>query len=815
MNAKNNKVPPMPAPLTAEQVAMRCTQAELGFTTTTELEPLPGILGQSRALQALKFGSRMDGDGFNIYVLGNPGSHRHQLVSHFLQQETKDKAQPFDWCYVNNFSDPVKPRGIALPAGAGTSFKHDMTQLLEDLQASIPAAFESESYRNRLAEIEEEFSERVRKAQEEGQAEAEEAGLGLLPTPSGFGIAPVRDGRPLPEKEFMELPEEERKRAQEAIERISERMTEVFRNMPKLNKERRQRIKELDNNVTMFAVGSLLEDLRKRYSDNPAVIAHLDAVQQDVLDNTEDFSAGESGPQFNLPGMQADKQDRFRRYEVNLLIDNAATEGAPVIYENHPTYQNLIGHVEHTSQFGALVTDFNMIRPGALHRANGGYLILDVDKVLMQPYAWDGLKRAIQDKEIRIESIGQLLSLVSTQGLEPDAMPLDIKIVLIGNRLLYYLLCELDPDFPQFFKVAADFEDRIARSPENLQLYARMLASVAKDKALRPFDVNAIARVIDEGSRWASDQAKLTTKMRMLTDLMCEADFCAGERESPTVDSSDVEAAIAQRISRHDRIRSELYEAIERNTIHVSTEGTAIGQVNGLSVLQLSDYMFGQPSRITATARMGAGKVIDIEREVELGGAIHSKGVMILSAYLGARYTSDVPLSLTASLVFEQSYGAVDGDSASVAELVALLSAIAAIPVHQSMAITGSMDQHGRVQAIGGVNQKIEGFFDVCSARGLSGKQGVLIPADNVQHLMLRSDVAAAIADGRFRVYPLNHVDQAIALLTGSDVGEADADGRFPKDSVNGRVAAALQQYASKRKDFAADTKTNSADKAK
>ncbi|MEJ2138956.1 MAG: ATP-binding protein [Gammaproteobacteria bacterium] len=815
MNAKNNKVPAMPAPLTAEQVVMRCTQAELGFTTTTELEPLPGILGQSRALQALKFGSRMDGDGFNIYVLGNPGSHRHHLVSHFLQEETKDKAQPFDWCYVNNFSDPVKPRGIALPPGEGTSFKQDMTQLLEDLQASIPAAFESESYRNRLAEIEEEFSERVRKAQEEVQAEAEEAGLGLLPTPSGFGIAPVRDGRPLPEKEFMELPEEERKRAQEAIERISERMTEVFRNMPKLNKERRQRIKELDNNVTMFAVGSLLEDLRKRYADNPAVIAHLDAVQQDVLDNTEDFSAGESGPQFNLPGMQADKQDRFRRYEVNLLIDNAATEGAPVIYENHPTYQNLIGHVEHTSQFGALVTDFNMIRPGALHRANGGYLILDVDKVLMQPYAWDGLKRAIQDKEIRIESIGQLLSLVSTQGLEPDAMPLDIKIVLIGNRLLYYLLCELDPDFPQFFKVAADFEDRIARSPENLQLYARMLASVAKDKALRPFDVNAIARVIDEGSRWASDQAKLTTKMRMLTDLMCEADFCAGERESPTVDSSDVEAAIAQRISRHDRIRSELYEAIERNTIHVSTEGTAIGQVNGLSVLQLSDYMFGQPSRITATARMGAGKVIDIEREVELGGAIHSKGVMILSAYLGARYTSDVPLSLTASLVFEQSYGAVDGDSASVAELVALLSAIAAIPVHQSMAITGSMDQHGRVQAIGGVNQKIEGFFDVCSARGLTGKQGVLIPADNVQHLMLRSDVAAAIADGRFRVYPLNHVDQAIALLTGCDVGEADAHGRFPKDSVNGRVAAALQQYASKRKDFAADTKTNSADKAK
>jgi lon-related putative ATP-dependent protease len=443
-----------------------------------------------------------------------------------------------------------------------------------------------------------------------------------------------------------------------------------------------------------------------------------------------------------------------------------------------------------------------MNRPGALHRANGGYLILDVDKVLMQPYAWEGLKRTIHDREIRIESLGQMLSLISTQGVEPDAMPLDVKIVLIGNRILYYLLCQLDPEFPQFFKVAADFEDRIPRSPDNVQLYGRMLASIVREKKLRPFVADGVARVIDESSRWVGDADKLSAQMRAVTDLMSEANYCAERRGAERVATEDVERAIEQRTFRQDRIRSELQEAVQRNTIHVHTEGEAVGQINGLSVLQLGDFMFGQPSRITANARLGSGKVVDIEREAELGGAIHSKGVMILSSYLGTRYTSDVPLSLSASLVFEQSYGGVDGDSASVAELVALLSAISGVPIRQSLAVTGSVDQKGAVQAIGGVNQKIEGFFDTCNARGLTGDQGVLIPADNVQHLMLRRDVVAAIEAGKFRVYPLTRVDEAITLLTGVEAGQRDADGQFPDGSVNQLVENALVELAAKRRDF-------------
>lgn len=802
MAPNNSKAHAAPDPLTFEQVLKRCRPDELGFETTADVEPLSGILGQTRALKALEFGSRMDGDGFNIYVLGTPGSQRHEVVTDFLQQESRDQPRPVDWCYLNNFADLQKPKGVAMPAGKGMQLKRDMRQLIEDLQVSIPAAFESENYRNRLAEIEEEFNERIKQAQEAVEAEAEKEGLGLLPTPHGLAIAPMRDGHPVPEKEFMALPKEERERTQEAIERISKSLAKHFENAPKLQKERRQRIKELDNNVAMFAVGSLIEDLRERYKDCPGIVDYLDAVQQDILDHTEDFGVGGNQPAIMLPGMVPDQNKRFERYDVNVLVDNTSTEGAPVVHESHPTYQNLVGRVEHASQFGALVTNFTMIRPGALHGANGGYLILDVEKVLLQPYAWDGLKRAIQDREIRIESLGQMLSLVSTQGLEPDAMPLDVKIVLIGNRQLYYLLCALDPEFLQFFKVAADFEDRIPRSDENLQLYGRMLSSIVQRESLRPFGAGAVARVIDESSRQAGDTEKLSARMRAVADLMREADYCAGTRNAEVVDASDIEQAIKQRIFRHDRIRSELQEAVRRNTIHVTTDGDAVGQVNGLSVLQLGEFMFGQPSRITATARLGTGKVVDIEREVELGGSIHSKGVLILSSYLGSRYSTDAPLSLSASLVFEQSYGQVDGDSASVAELVALLSAVAGIPVRQSLAVTGSVDQKGVVQAIGGVNQKIEGFFDICNARGLTKEHGVLIPWDNVQHLMLRPDVAEAVAEERFRIYPLTHVDQAITLLTGVEAGERGDDGQFSEGSFNRRVDDALRELAMYRKTF-------------
>jgi len=804
MTKKSKNPAGAPEALTAEQVVRQCDPKELGFSTTAEAEPLVGVVGQARAMGALEFGARMDGDGFNVYVMGETGSRRHEVVKEFLQEESRTRAQPPDWCYLNNFLDPQKPKGIALPAGRGIGLKRDMTQLVDELEASIPAAFESENYRNRLAEIENEFNARNQKVMEALQAEAEKESLGVLPTPHGFAIAPIREGQIIPEEEFLKLPKAKRERTQKAIAELSEKFRQYFENLPNWHKERRQRVKELDNNVTLLAVGSLIAELRERYADCEGVIDYLDAVQQNVIDHAQDFIQGEAPQGMLALGMQPDRSSRFGRYEVNVLVNNESTEGGPVVYESNPSYQNLVGRIEHASQFGTLTTDFTMIRPGALHTSNGGYLIIDVEKILRQPFAWDGLKRAIQDGEIRIESLGQALSLVSTQGLEPDPAPLNVKVVLIGDRLLYYLLCELDPDFPQFFKVAADFEDRIPRTPENLQIYGRMLATMVQHKSLRPFSAAGIARVIDESSRWVGDTEKLSAKMRTVMDLLSEASYRAGQRQGELVEVEDIEQAGEQRRFRLGRVRSDIHEAIQRDLIRIRTEGEAVGQVNGLSVLQLGDFMFGQPSRITATTRLGSGEVIDIEREAKLGGKIHSKGVMILSSYLGSRYTTDIPLSLSANLVFEQSYGRVEGDSASVAELAALLSSIADVPVRQSLAVTGSVDQKGMVQAVGGVNEKIEGFFDVCNERKLTGEQGVLIPADNVQHLMLRRDVADAIAKRRFSVYPLRHVDEAITLLTGIEAGERDDEDTFPEESVNGRVEQILLQLAVQRKSFSA-----------
>ena len=793
----------LPPPLTADAVVQRCDPAELGFATTADVAADLQRVGQERALSALEFGARIPHEGFNLYVLGNPGTNRHEVTLEILHREARRKKPATDWCYVNNFSDPQKPRGLALPAGVGLKLKLDVERLIEDLRASIPSAFESENYRNRRAEIDQALEDRNRQAMEAIQKEAEQSNLGLLPTPHGFALAPIRDGAVLGEKDFDKLPAEEQQRIEKDIERLTDRLREHFEDVPNWHKEKREQIRALDANVTNMAVGALISSLREGYKDLPAVVEFLDALKADVIEMAQQFRVSED--QDNLPpGMRIDTSHLFRRYEVNVLVSAENTDEAAVVYESNPTHQNLVGHIEHTQQFGNLVTDFTMIRAGALHRASSGYLVLDADKVLMQPFAWDALKRALKNREVRIESVAQLLSLMSAETLEPDPMPLNVKVALVGNRLLYYLLCQLDPDFPQLFKVAADFEDRIPRSAENVPLYGRMLATIVQRKGLLPFSAAAIARVIEESSRNAGDTAKLSAGVERIADLLSEADFLARERRADAADKQDVDLAVQRRTQRLDRLRTETLEAIERNMIHVRTTGERAGQVNGLSVIQLGEFAFGQPARITATVRLGEGRVIDIERESELGGSIHSKGVLILSSLLGARYCRELPLSLSASLVFEQSYGGVDGDSASVAEFVALVSAIAGIPVKQSLAVTGSIDQHGRVQAIGGVNQKIEGFFDVCNARELTGSQGVLIPADNVQHLMLRADVVRAITAGRFQVYPLEHIDQAISLLTGCDAGERDEAGAFPVNSVNRGVENALRSMADQRRKFSA-----------
>jgi lon-related putative ATP-dependent protease len=796
----DDKVPPARlAPLTAAELYTSCGTDVFEFTTTAELAELEVGVGHERALGALDFGVRVRERGYNLFVLGQAGSQRHRIVEEFLAAREPQPEPPSDWCYVNNFDDERKPIAIRLPAGRGTELRRDAAQLIEELRGAIPAAFDSEQHRSGLADINQEFEERVRGAFEQLQAQAKEMDMSLVSTPHGFAIAPLRRGEILSDEEFERLPAEEKKKKTEAMEAMSAKLREHIEQLPLWHKERRDKLKALHRELIVRAAGQLIDQVKARYADIPQVAAHFDALRENVIENAKDFQTDEeSAPR--LPGFSP--QASLSRYTVNLLVGHAGAEKPPIVYESNPSVQNLLGRVEHVAQFGALVTNFTMILPGALHKANGGYLILDAERVLMEPFAWSALKRALAAREVEIESLGQLLSLVSTVSLEPQAIPLDLKVILIGERLIHYLLSEHDPEFGELFKVAADFENRIDRSEENVRRYANLLGNVARREGLLPLTRGAVARTIEHSARLLGDAQMLTTRLRDVADVVREANFWAREGNQQAIDTAHVQKAIDSQTHRLDRVRAEIQREIQRSNVLIDTDGAKVAQVNGLSMLGIGSFRFGQPARITASARVGDGTIVDIERETELGGPIHSKGVLILSSYLRSKYAADAPLSISASLVFEQSYGGVEGDSASVAETCALLSAIAGLPIKQSLAVTGSVNQHGQVQVIGGVNEKIEGFFDTCKARGLTGTQGVMIPKDNVQHLMLRADVVRAAEAEQFSVYPIATIDEAITLLTGVPAGERDAAGKFPLGSVNYLVEERLKQLAELRREY-------------
>jgi lon-related putative ATP-dependent protease len=701
---------------------------------------------------------------------------------------------------VSNFDTPHKPRAIALPAGRAPRFKQDMARLVEDLRAGIPAAFESTEYRAKQKEIETEFGERQEQAVGAIGERAKQQGIALVRTPAGFGFAPRSGDSVMSPDEYRKLPEAEQSRLENVISALQEELESAIHDMPKWRREAQRKLRELNRQVTRTVVAGLIEEVRTEFQSLPRVLEYLAGMQEDVLDHVEVFRQPKDGEQptlFGVPLPVSEIGESFlRRYQVNVLIEHGGAKGAPIVYEDHPTHDNQVGRIEYIAQMGALVTDFTLTKAGSLHRANGGYLILDALKVLTQPLAWEALKRALRSREIRIESLGQMLSLISTVSLEPEPIPLDVKLVLVGPRLLYYLLHAYDPEFSELVKVAVDFEEEIGRAPEADLLYARMIATIARQEQLRALDRAAVARVIEHGSRSAGDAEKLSVQMRDLNDLLRESDYWAGTASRTVIRAEDVQRALDARVERADRVRDRLQEEILRERLLIDTTGSRAGQVNGLAVTQLGGFSFGTPHRITARVRLGGGKVVDIEREVELGGAIHSKGVLILSGFISGRYAANKPLSLAASLVFEQSYGGVEGDSASSAELYALLSALADAPLNQSLAVTGSVNQHGAVQAIGGVNEKIEGFFDICRARGLTGEQGVLIPSANVKNLMLRSDVVEAAAAGKFHIYPVQNVDQGIQILTGVPAGERDASGQFPAGTINHRVERRLVEFA-------------------
>jgi len=786
--------------LQAEQLYQACDQSLFSFQTTAELEAATEIIGQERAVDAIGFAIDIQRPGFNLFVLGESGSGRHSVVRRLLEAKAVEEEVPSDWCYANNFAEPNKPRLLRVPHGRGGQLKRDMQQFGTELAKAIQSAFESDEYRLRVEAINNDFKEKEEKALQELGSAASDDGVVLLRTPHGFVFAPLAGEEAMSHEEFEKLSDDEKARISKLIEEYSERLRQLMLQLPRWRRDTQAQIKDASREILQLAVGHLIEELREHYEDLPEVLAFLDEVMNDVVEEGEQLRE-QPKPEGEGGGTGFGGSLSTLRYQVNVLVDNAGATGAPVVYEDNPIYPNLVGRVDHIAQMGTLLTNFTLIKPGALHRANGGYIVLDALKVLAQPYAWEGLKRALQSSQVRIESLGQAWGLISTISLEPEPMPLRVKVVLIGERRVYYLLKALDPDFAELFKVPADFENELARDGESTRRYADYLATLIKGNGLRPFDRGSVARVVEHAARLCEDAERLTANRRQVADLLQEADYRAGEAGRDTVLREDVENALAARIRRVDRVRSRYQEEILRDTLLISVSGERAGQVNGLAVLSLDDFMFAHPVRITATARVGEGDVIDIERETELGGPIHSKGVMILSSFLGARYSRTVPLSLSASLVFEQSYGSVEGDSASLAELCALLSVLSNAPVRQSLAVTGSVNQFGDVQAIGAVNEKIEGFFDICKARGLSGEQGVLIPASNLKHLMLRDDVVAACAEGRFHVYAVKTVDEAIDVLTG-----------LPVETINTQVLAQLAELSGARRAFASDHHASSSD---
>ncbi len=797
------------SPLSAPELRQQCDPAQFNFETTDDLAnlSLKEIVGQERAVDAILFGIRIRREGYNLFALGPSGTGKRTTITQFLNKQASEEPVPADWCYVNNFKQPHKPHALRFPAGRGIELQQDMEQLIDELVIAIPAAFESEEYRTQRQEAEEMFKKKQGEAFSAIQKQARERNIALIQTTSGLFFAPMHEGEVVSPDEFQELPEEERHRFEEEIPKVQEQLQETLHQIRQWEREARERVEELDRQVAMFAAGHRIDELRQKYADLPPVVDYFDSVQQDIVQNVDEFrELGQSEEERQAVPVPLPRSlsgpPLLRRYQVNLLVDHSDSQGAPVVFEEYPTYNNLIGRIEHIAQMGALITDFNLIKPGALHRTNGGYLILDAHQLLLQPYAWDGLKRALRAREVRIEPLGQALSLVSTVSLEPEPIPLDVKVILVGERMLYYMLYEYDPDFGELFKVGVDFNEEMNRTLENNLLYARLIATKARLEDLRPFDRKAVARIIDHSTRIAGDSKKLSAHMLSIADLLREADYWADVSGNGVVTANDVQRAIDEQIHRADRVRERVYENIQRGTILIDTRSAYVGQVNGLSIITLGQFTFGQPNRITARVRLGEGKVVDIEREVELGGPIHSKGVLILSSFLSGRYALDHPLSLSASLVLEQSYGGVEGDSASMGELCALLSALAQVEIKQSLAITGSVNQHGQAQPIGGVNEKIEGFFDVCRQRGLTGEQGVIIPASNMQHLMLRQDVVEAAAAGQFHIYPVQTVDQAIALLTGLPAGERDDAGNFPADTINWHVENQLIEMAEKQRQF-------------
>jgi len=786
-----------------ENLRRRCNIEEFSFETTTNIPPLQNFIGQERAIKAMGFGVAMIAPGYNIYVAGPPGTGKSTYVQAVLTEYAHDKPTPKDWCILFNFSNPDQPYTISLPTGQAQVFKKDMGELISDIRSTIPKLYEGDDYEKSKQAILDEMETQINAEMEQVQLEARKAGFMMKQGPEGMMFIPVRDGKRLTPEEFEMLPPDKQKEIQQSVRNLQQRMEDVFNNGKLIEKRTKEKIRQLDKQIAERAIGPLVGQVQEKYKDFPKIVQYLNEVVEDIIQHHDQFNITEApkpGP-FDF----VDPRELFNRYKVNVFINNSDTKGAPVVIETNPTYYNLFGKIEYKNIMGGMSTDFTMIKAGSIHRANGGYLVLQARDVFQDPFAWDALKKVIKNRQTVVINVGEQYRIIPTASIRPEPIPVDVKIVLIGSYNIYHILHTYDEDFQKFFRLKVDFDTEMPRTPENLNYYAAFVGEVCRRENLTHFDRSGMAELIDYGSRLAGNQNKLSACFNDIVQIVYEADIWARAEGSSYVGASHVRRAFEERTYRSNRIEERMQEMIVQGKFLLSTEGSTVGQVNGLSVISIGDYSFGRPSRITAKTFMGQEGLVNIERETRMSGSLHTKGVLTLIGFLGDRFAQDKPMRLTARITFEQLYEGVDGDSASSAELYALLSAISGLPLKQDIAVTGSVNQNGEIQPIGGATEKIEGFFEVCKAKGLTGNQGVMIPALNIDDLMLKHEVLDAVKEGKFHIYAISTIEEGISLLTGVEAGKRSEEGTYPEDTVFYLVDKRLRQYAEDLSSFGKD----------
>lgn len=802
--------------LQPEELFRRCDPAAMQFNSTDDLVFHDGTtIGQDKALAALDFGLSLSSEGFNIFALGESGTGKMRAIKLLLSERAAKQQVPPDWCYVYNFREPDEPSAISIEPGRGSELQKDMDDLVKNLRIEIPKAFESKESEKQKAQIIEDFQKKQRGVFSELEQEALSKGFALRKSASGLVIVPVKqDGEPLTEEEFNNFDEETRRNIDTTGKALQEKLDDLVRIVRGEEKGLKDQLASLDRQIGLGAIGHFIEDLKEKYSGHEKIIAYLESVEEDMLSHLDDFKQMEEQPA-PIPFMKMPRQEvSFSRYSVNVIVNNSSCKGAPIVIENNPTYLNLAGRIEHKVQYGFATTDFTMIRAGALHKANGGYLIINALDLLKNIFSYDGLKRAIKNKEISLEDVWEQYRLMTTSTLKPGAIPLDVKVILVGHPYIYYMLYNLDTDYKDLFKVKADFDSRMDLTEESVKKYAYFVAACQREEKLLPFDSSGVSKVVEYGSRLAGHQRKLSTRFSDIADLVREAHYWATKSGASRINAEHVTRALSEKIFRSNRIEERMREMMLEDVLIVGTSGKKVGQVNGLAVLDLGDYSFGKPSRITASTFIGKSGIVNIERETKMSGKIHEKAIMILSGYLGSRFATNRPLSLSASITFEQLYEMVEGDSATCAEYYALISSISGVPLKQSFAVTGSMDQSGEVQPIGGVNEKVEGFFDLCRIRGLDGEHGVIIPGRNISNLMLRQDIVEAVKEKKFVVYAIDRVEEGLEILTGMKAGELSEGGDYPDGTLYNIVASKLLRMSEAIKPKKGDEKNNSEDDA-